>query len=90
MLDLYARTFEGKRRRPGEYVISADEKTQRRALGGERRTVASGPGAPRGRLEFEYGRGGTLAYRAAGDVHHASRFDRIEPTTGITPVRPAR
>src|SRR5437762_1019746 len=32
-LDLYARVFDGERLRPDEYVISADEKTQRQALG---------------------------------------------------------
>ena len=42
------------------------------------------PGAP-GLLEFEYERGGTLAYLAAWDVHHANLFDRIEQTTGIIP-----
>jgi len=30
-------------------------------------------------------RGGTLAYLAAWDVHHANLFDRVEPTTGIVP-----
>jgi hypothetical protein len=84
VLDLYARTFEGKRLRPDEYVISADEKTQLQALGREHQTVAPGPGRP-GLLEFEYERGGTLAYLAAWDVHHANLFDRIEQTTGIIP-----
>jgi hypothetical protein len=84
VLDLYARTFEGKRLRPDEHVISADEKTQLQALGREHQTVAPGPGRP-GLLEFEYARGGTLAYLAAWDVHHANLFDRIEQTTGIIP-----
>jgi len=44
VLDLYARTFEGKRLRPDEYVISADEKTQLQALGREHPTIAPGPG----------------------------------------------
>ena len=83
-LDLYARTFEGKRLRPDEYVISADEKTQLQALGREHPTVAPGPGRP-GLVEFEYLRGGTLAYLAAWDVHHAKLFDRVEQTTGIVP-----
>jgi hypothetical protein len=84
VLDLYARTFEGKRLRPDEYVISADEKTQLQALGRHHETVAPGPGR-RGLLEFEYLRGGTLAYLAAWDVHHANLFDRVEQTTGIVP-----
>jgi hypothetical protein len=83
-LDLYARTFEGKRLRPDEYVISADEKTQLQALGREHPTVAPGPSRP-GLVEFEYLRGGTLAYLAAWDVHHAKLFDRVEQTTGIVP-----
>ena len=83
-LDLYARTFEGKRLRPDEYVISADEKSQLQALGREHPTVAPGPGRP-GLLEFEYVRGGTLAYLAAWDVHHAKLFDRVAKTTGIVP-----
>lgn len=83
-LDLYARVFEGKRLRPDEYVVCADEKTQLQALGRQHPTVAPGPGRP-GLVEFEYLRGGTLAYLAAWDVHHANLFDRVEQTTGIVP-----
>ncbi|MFI4991572.1 MAG: transposase [Solirubrobacterales bacterium] len=83
-LDLYARVFDGKRLRPDEYVISADEKTQLQALGRRHQTVPPGPGRP-GLLEFDYLRGGTLAYLAAWDVHHANLFDRIEQSTGILP-----
>jgi hypothetical protein len=83
-LDLYARTFQGKRLRPNEYVISADEKSQLQALGRHHDTVAPGPGRP-GLVEFEYLRGGTLAYLAAWDVHHGNLFDRVEQTTGIVP-----
>lgn len=83
-LDLYARLFEGKRLRPDEYVICADEKTQLQALGRRHDTVPPGPGRP-GLVEFDYLRGGTLAYLAAWDVHHAKLFDRVEQTTGIVP-----
>jgi hypothetical protein len=83
-LDLYARVFEGKRLRPDEYVISADEKSQLQALGRRHETSAPGSGRP-SRYEFEYERGGTLAYLAAWDVHHANLFDRVEPKTGIDP-----
>jgi hypothetical protein len=76
--------FDGKRLRPDEYVISADEKRQLQALGRRQETSAPGPGRP-SRYEFEYERGGTLAYLAAWDVHHGNLFDRIEPTTGIDP-----
>ena len=43
-LDLYARVFEGKRLRPDEYVICADEKSQLQALGRRHATIAAGPG----------------------------------------------
>jgi hypothetical protein len=69
--DLYARTIEGERLRPDEYVISADEKSQLQALGGRHPTVPAGPGRP-SLVEFDYRRGGTLAYIPARDVHHAN------------------
>ena len=84
VLDLYARVFDGKRLRPDEYVISADEKSQLQALGRRHETSAPAAGRPI-RYEFEYERGGTLAYLAAWDVHHANLFDRVEPKTGIDP-----
>src|SRR5207237_8497878 len=37
------------------------------------------------RVEFEYERGGALAYLAAWDVRRAKVFGRCEPTTGIEP-----
>jgi hypothetical protein len=83
-LDLYARIFEGRRLRPDEYVICADEKSQLQALGRRHETVPAGPGRP-ALVEFEYRRGGTLAYLAAWDVHHANLFDRVEAKTGIEP-----
>lgn len=83
-LDLYARIFEGRRLRPDEYVICADEKSQLQALGRRHPTVPVGPGRP-ALVEFEYRRGGTLAYLAAWDVHHANLFDRVETKTGIDP-----
>ncbi len=83
-LDLYARVFEGKRLRPDEYVICADEKSQLQALGRRHATVPVAAGRP-ALVEFEYRRGGTLAYLAAWDVHHAHLFDRVEPKTGIEP-----
>ena len=47
-------------------------------------TVTPAPGRP-ALVEFEYKRGGTLAYLAAWDVHHARLFGRCEPKTGIEP-----
>src|SRR3954447_11599025 len=59
-------------------------KSQLQALARRHQTVAAGPGRP-ALVEFEYRRGGTLAYLAAWDVHHARIFGRCEPKTGIEP-----
>jgi len=84
-LDLYARMFSGKRLRPDEYVICADEKSQLQALGRRHETAPAAPGRP-ALVEFDYRRRGTLAYLAAWDVHHANLFDnRVEEKTGIDP-----
>jgi len=84
VLDLYQRRFQGRRLRPDEYVICADEKTQLQALGRKHATLPPVPGRP-ARFEFEYERNGTLAYLAGWDVHHANLFDRVEDKTGIEP-----
>src|SRR5215208_6089795 len=84
VLDLYARRFEGRRLHPGEYVICADEKSQLQALARRHATVPAAPGRA-ALVEFEYRRGGTLAYLAAWDVHHARLFGRCESKTGIEP-----
>jgi DDE superfamily endonuclease len=72
VLDLYQRRWQGRRLHPGEYVISADEKTQLQALLRRHPLVAPGPGRP-GLVEHEYRRRGTLAYLAALDVHDPRR-----------------
>ena len=86
VLDLYERRWDGKLLHPGDYVISADEKSQLQALLGRHKPVAPAPGRP-GRFEFEYERRGTLAYLAALDVHDPRRglFGRCEAKTGIEP-----
>jgi DDE superfamily endonuclease len=84
VLDLYQRRFQGRRLRPDEYVICADEKTQLQALGRRHPTLPARSGRA-ARVEFEYQRHGTLAYLAAWDVHHAKLFDRVEAKTGIEP-----
>lgn len=84
VLDLYGRMWEGVPLGEDEYVISADEKTQLQALARRHPGTPPRPGACR-RVEFEYRRGGTLAYLAAWDVHHARLSGRVEPTTGIAP-----
>lgn len=84
VLDLYDRVWNGRRLRPDEYVISADEKSQLQAL--HRRHTDLPPGPERTRqVEFEYVRGGILAYLAALDIHHATVIGRCAPTTGIVP-----
>ena len=83
VLDLYERRWNGRRLREDEYVISADEKSQLQAL---RRRVDLPPAPDRiRRQEFEYRRGGTLAYLAAYDVHRGQVLGRCAPTTGIEP-----
>jgi hypothetical protein len=84
VLDLYARTFKGRKLRPDELVISADEKSQLQALARRHPSLPPAPGRPL-RREFDYRRGGTLAYLAAWDVHHARIFGRCEEKTGIEP-----
>ena len=84
VLDLYARHWDGKPLGADEYVISADEKSQLQALRRRHRGLPPRPGHTR-RVEFEYRRGGTLAYFAAYDVHRAQVLGRIAPKTGIKP-----
>jgi hypothetical protein len=67
VLDLYARTFDGKPLGEGEYVISSDEKTSIQARCRCHPTLA--PGQARAmRVNHEYQCGGALAYLAAYDV----------------------
>jgi len=67
-----------------EYVISADEKSQLQALRRRHPELPPGPGRTR-RVEFEYTRGGTLAYFGAYDVHRAQLLGHVAPRTGIVP-----
>jgi hypothetical protein len=84
VLDLYARCWDGEPLGANDYVISADEKSQLQALRRRHPGSAPQPGQTR-RVEFEYVRGGTLAYLAAYDVHHAHVIGHIAPKTGIEP-----
>lgn len=84
VLDLYDRRWEGAELADDEYVISADEKSQLQALHRRHPSLPTGPGRTR-RVEFEYRRGGTLAYFAAYDVHHAHVIGTIAGKTGIEP-----
>ncbi|MFI1369739.1 IS630 family transposase [Streptomyces griseochromogenes] len=84
VLDLYARTWQGRALGEDEYVISANEKTSIQARCRCHPTLA--PGKARAvRVNHTYGRGGALAYLAAYDVHHARVFGHTEPRTGIGP-----
>lgn len=84
VLDLYARTWCGIELGADEYVISADEKSQLQALSRRHPDLGCGPGRAR-RVEFEYTRGGTLAYLGAYDVHRAHLMGTVASTTGIAP-----
>ena len=84
VLDLYDRRWQGVALGDDDYVISADEKSQLQALHRLHPGLPAGPGRTR-RVEFEYRRGGTLAYFAAYDVHHARVIGTIAPKTGIEP-----
>ena len=84
VLDLYDRCWNRQPLRDDEYVISADEKSQLQALRRRHPDLPPAPGRVR-RQEFEYHRGGTLAYLAAYDVHSGQVMGRCAPTTGIEP-----
>ena len=82
VLDLYQGLWDGQLLGPDDYVISADEKTSIQARGRIAEGTAPAPGQTR-RVEFEYTRGGALAYVAAWDVRRAKVFGLCSPTTGI-------
>lgn len=84
VLDLYDRSWRGEPLGQNEYVISADEKSQLQALHRRHRGLPPASGRTR-RVEFEYTRGGTLAYFAAYDVHRAHVIGQVAPKTGIEP-----
>jgi hypothetical protein len=82
VLDLYARSWNGKPLRANEFVICADEKTSIQARRRVHPTVTPRAGRAM-RVEHEYDRGGALAYIAALDVHRAKLFGRCEAHSGI-------
>ena len=84
VLDLYQGLWQGKAMADNDFVISADEKTSIQA---RIRLHPTLPPQPKDamRVEFEYERGGALAYLAAWDVRRAKVFGRCESTTGIEP-----
>jgi hypothetical protein len=84
VLDLYQGSWNDQALGAEDYVVSADEKTSIQA---RLRLHPTSPPRPRQamRVEFEYERGGALAYLAAWDVRRAKVFGRCEATTGIEP-----
>jgi hypothetical protein len=89
VLDLYGRRFQGRRLRPDEYVLCADEKLQLQALGPKHPPLPPAPGRA-GRFEFDYQRNGTLAYfgRLGRPPRQPLRPRRRQDRQGA--VRPAR
>jgi hypothetical protein len=86
VLELYARTWEGKALGENDFVISADEKTSIQA---RHRIHDRTPPAPHraSRVEHGYKRTGALAYLAALDVHQAKVFGICDPTNGAKPFQ---
>ncbi len=84
VLDLYQGHWQNQALGEDEFVISADEKTSIQARIRVHASLPAKPQAPM-RVEFEYDRGGALAYLAAWDVRRAKIFGRCEATTGIAP-----
>jgi hypothetical protein len=84
VLDLYQGLWEGQPLGPDDHVLSADEKTSIQARIRLHPTLPPQPKETM-RVEFEYERGGALAYLAAWDVRRARVFGRCEDTTGIEP-----
>jgi len=84
VLDLYQGLWEQQALGADDYIISADEKTSIQARLRLHPTLPPQPHQAM-RVEFEYERGGALAYMAAWDVRRAKVFGRCETTTGIEP-----
>lgn len=81
VLDLYAGLWEGERLGVDDDVLSADEKT----IQVLKRCHEGLPAAPgqQALVEFEYERGGTIAYHAAWDVFGGQLLGRVADNTCI-------
>lgn len=84
VLDLYERLWHGEPLGENDLVISADEKPGIQALHRLAPARALLPGRV-GRVEFDYRRGGTLAYLAALDIGTGQVMGITDSTTGIAP-----
>src|SRR5207248_192854 len=82
VLDLYQGHWQGQALGSDEFVISADEKTSIQARVRLHPSLPVQAGEPM-RVEFEYERGGALAYIAAWDVRRAKIFGHCAPASGI-------
>lgn len=76
VLNLYHRDWKGKALGAGDFVLSADEKTQLQIRSRRHPSTPPAPGRPV-RVEHEYRRHGTCAYQAAWDVHRAKLFGQV-------------
>ena len=76
VLDLYHRRWNGRALTGGEFVISADEKTQIPIRSRLHPITPPAPGRVT-RVEHEYRRHGVCAYIAAWDVHRARLFGEV-------------
>lgn len=76
VLDLYHRVWQGEVFGPGDFVLSADEKTQLQIRSRRHPITPPAPGRSV-RVEHEYRRHGTCAYQAAWDVHRAKLFGQV-------------
>ena len=76
VLDLYHRRWNGRALTEGEFVISADEKTQIPIRSRRHPITPPAPGRAI-RVEHEYRRHGVCAYIAAWDVHRARLFGNV-------------
>lgn len=84
ILDLYAGLWQGQALGPGDYILSADEKTSSQARARIHPPLPCEPGEPT-RVEPEYRRCGAWQYLAAWDVRRGYVMGRCEAKTGITP-----
>jgi hypothetical protein len=84
ILDLYERTWKGRRLKDDEFVLSTDEKTSIQARRRKHGSLPPMPGSTM-KVEHEYKRCGAWAYLAALDVHRAKLFGRCEKKSGIAP-----
>jgi len=76
VLDLYHRRWRGEPLGDGDFVLSADEKTQLQIRSRLHPTSPPAPGRSL-RVEHEYRRHGTCVYQAAWDVHRAQLFGQV-------------